>query len=310
MSYMSVPDVIGFELYNDTSAVIWIDLLIRICIVSGRTKIVLLGTGTPNADPARFGPSVAIVIDQEPYLFDFGPGLVRRAAAAHKAGIDGLAVSKLTRAFVTHLHSDHTIGFADLILTPWVLERQAPLKVYGPIGICEMADNILKAYHRDIKERIGGLEPANTTGFYVNCHEIEAGKVFEDSLIRVEAFEVNHGSWDAFGYRVYAPDRIIVLSGDTAPFDGYEEAYGNCDVLIHEVYSSRGFERRSEDWQEYHASMHTSTEELVEIATRIRPGLLILNHQLFFGVSEEEMLLEVKEGYKGKVVSGKDLEVY
>ena len=42
-----------------------------------RTKVVLLGTGTPNADPDRFGPSVAIVVDKTPYIIDCGPGLVR-----------------------------------------------------------------------------------------------------------------------------------------------------------------------------------------------------------------------------------------
>ena len=78
------------------------------------SQIVLLGTGTPNADPERSGPSVAIVVDQTPYIVDAGPGVVRRAAAA------GLDVSRLNRAFITHLHSDHTAGYADLILTPWV----------------------------------------------------------------------------------------------------------------------------------------------------------------------------------------------
>jgi ribonuclease BN (tRNA processing enzyme) len=274
------------------------------------SQIVLLGTGTPNADPARSGPGVAIVVDQQPYLFDFGPGVIRRASAAYEGGIDGLEISKLTRAFVTHLHSDHTIGFADLILTPWVLERQDPLQVYGPKGIGEMADHILAAYREDIEERVGGLEPANSTGFQVHCHEISDGIVHEDSRIQVDAFKVNHGSWDAFGYRIYTPDRTIVLSGDTAPFEGYEHAYRNCDVLIHEVYSAKGFAQRSRDWQRYHSSVHTSSVQLAEMASRTEPGLLILNHQLFFGVSEEALLLEVKEGYKGKVVSGKDLDVY
>ena len=39
--------------------------------------------------------------------------MVRRAAAAYQAGVQGLAVEKLTRAFITHLHSDHTVGLPD-----------------------------------------------------------------------------------------------------------------------------------------------------------------------------------------------------
>ncbi|MDX6385752.1 MAG: hypothetical protein QOK48_3325, partial [Blastocatellia bacterium] len=91
------------------------------------TQIVLLGTGTPIADPDRSGPSVAIVVNNTPYLVDFGPGVVRRAVAANRAGIKGLAAANLKRAFVTHLHSDHTVGYPDLILTAWVMGRVEPL---------------------------------------------------------------------------------------------------------------------------------------------------------------------------------------
>ena len=275
-----------------------------------KSQIVLLGTGTPNADPERSGPCVAVIVDHQPYLVDSGPGVVRQAAAAHRAGIKGLEVSKLNRVFVTHLHSDHTVGLPDLIFTPWVLDREESLEIYGPKGICQMTEHILEAYRQDVEERVEGLEPANTTGYELKCREIKAGLVYKDACVRVEAFLVNHGSWDAFGYRFIAPDRTIVISGDTAPFGGYKEVYSGCDVLIHEVYSSKGFESRSPEWKLYHASVHTSSDELAEMASHIQPGLLILNHQLFFGVSEEELLQEVKGRYAGNVVSGKDLEVY
>src|SRR6188474_1164240 len=80
------------------------------------TRVVLLGTGTPNADPDRFGPSVAIVVGDVSYLVDFGVGVVRRAAAAERSGIKALNVVNLKTAFATHLHSDHTLGLSDLIL--------------------------------------------------------------------------------------------------------------------------------------------------------------------------------------------------
>ena len=278
--------------------------------MGGTSQIVLLGTGTPNADPERSGPCVAIVVDQRPYLVDCGPGVVRRAAAAYTSGVSGLKVSNLSRLFVTHLHSDHTVGYPDLIFTPWVLEREEPLEVHGPEGIRAMTENILAAYERDIHERIKGLEPANTTGYEVKPHEVKPGIVYQDQNVRVEAFRVHHGSWEAFGYRFYTPDRTIVISGDTAPFEGHLEAYRECDVLIHEVYSTEGLQRRPANWQRYHSSVHTSSYQLAEMAFRTKPGLLILYHQLFFGVSEQELLSEVKAGYSGEVVSGKDLEVY
>ncbi len=99
------------------------------------TRLVLLGTGTPNADPARSGPALAVVVNGQAYLVDCGPGIVRRAAAAHQMGIKALAVEKLTHVFITHLHSDHTLGYPDLIFTPWVLERIAPLEAFGPPGL-------------------------------------------------------------------------------------------------------------------------------------------------------------------------------
>ena len=99
------------------------------------TKLVLLGTGTPNACPNACGPSSAVVVGDRAYLVDFGPGVVRQAAKAYQQGIDALRPDRLMIAFCTHLHTDHTAGYPDLIFTPWVLERPKPLKVFGPKGI-------------------------------------------------------------------------------------------------------------------------------------------------------------------------------
>jgi len=277
----------------------------------GATQIVLLGTGTPNADPERSGPSIAIVVNDTPYLVDFGPGVVRRAAAAFRKGVKGLAVKNLSRAFVTHLHSDHTAGYPDLILTPWVLERKEPLVVFGPKGIKPMTEHILRAYSEDIDIRLNGGEPSNKTGFKVITHDIKPGVVYRDQNVTVKAFLVNHGSWrEAYGFRFETPGRTIVISGDCGPSPSVIENCQGCDVLIHEVYSQSGFETRAPEWQRYHSRYHTSTRELAEIATRARPGLLILYHQLFWGTSEDKLLKEIREIYSGTVVSGKDLDVY
>ncbi|MBN2237691.1 MAG: MBL fold metallo-hydrolase, partial [Bacteroidales bacterium] len=99
------------------------------------TKIILLGSGTPNPSPKNAGSSLAILVNNTPYIVDFGTGLVRHAAAVseHWGGqFEGMNVENIKHAFLTHLHSDHTIGYADLILTPWVMGRNEPLEVYGP----------------------------------------------------------------------------------------------------------------------------------------------------------------------------------
>src|SRR5262245_58757377 len=90
---------------------------------NGSTKVIMLGTGTPRPDPERAGPATAIVVNGTPYLIDFGAGVIRRATAAYEQGIDalGYAAVNVKTVFLTHLHSDHTIGYPDLIFTPWVM---------------------------------------------------------------------------------------------------------------------------------------------------------------------------------------------
>ena len=279
--------------------------------VSDSTLLVMLGTGTPNPDPERSGPAVAIVAGGRPYLVDCGPGIVRRAAAANFAGIAALDMPNLTRLFVTHLHSDHTAGFADLILTPWVLEREQPLEVYGPPGIRSMTDHILAAYAEDIDIRLHGSQPQNATGIQVNAHEIGSGEVYRDENVTVTAFPVVHGDWrHAFGFRFDTADRSIVVTGDTVATDAVVEACSGCDVLVHEVYAKTGLDRRSADWQAYYRQTHTSGIELGEIAARANPKLLVLYHLLLSGANEAELLTEIRQSFDGPVAFANDLDVY
>ena len=278
------------------------------------TRVVFLGTGNPNADPQHSGNSVAIVVRDTPYIVDFGPGLIRKAAALspqYGGKIKALTVANIKRAFLSHLHSDHTTGYADLILTPWVLGRDEPLEVYGPEGITAMTRHILKAYEEDIRVRLYGLEPANNQGWRVNPHEIREGIIYKDENVTVEAFRVEHGSWpEAYGFKFITPDRVIAISGDTRPCPNLLEKCKGADILVHEVYSQEKLKERTPFWQKYHPQFHTSTHELAEIAKQVQPGLLILYHQLFWGASDEEMVKEITDRYPGRVVSARDLDIY
>src|SRR4029079_6726204 len=156
-------------------ALVWLMLT---TVAHAETQVVLLGTGNPPADPDRSGPATAIVVNGTPYLVDFGAGVVRRAkAAVVDRGIDALEPTKLRVVFVTHLHSDHTVGYPDLILTPWVLGRHEPLTVYGPKGIKAMTEHVLKAWQVDIDVRSNGIDRRRSTGCRVNAHEITSGVV-------------------------------------------------------------------------------------------------------------------------------------
>lgn len=289
--------------------------------MSIETKVVMLGTGTPNPVPERSGPCVAIVVGDNSYLVDFGVGLVRQAELVNRLGVKALDAPNLKIGFLTHLHSDHTIGLTDLIYTPWVLERQEPLKLFGPKGLEDMTNHLLEAYKIDIDGRMNGLEKANKEGIKVQVKEIQEGLVYRDEFVEVEAFSVNHPPFESYGYKFTTPDKVIVISGDTTPSENLMEHAKDCDILIHEVYSHEGVKMRSPKWHKYHTSVHTSSLELGEVAKRANPKKLVLYHQLFFRVPDEdgnvisevdreiEMINEIKENYNGEIISSKDLDI-
>jgi ribonuclease Z len=273
--------------------------------------VVLLGSGTPIPDPYRSGPAVVVLAKGRPYLVDFGPGVVRRATLAQQRGLRALDIRRLTRVFVTHLHSDHTAGYPDLILTPAVVGRVDPLQVYGPPGIEHMTKRLQEAYREDFEMRREQKDHRETRAYIVETHEVEPGLVYQDDEVEVNAFAVKHGAWKhAYGYRFDTPDRTIVISGDTAPTDAVVEACNGCDVLVHEVYCKAGLDQGPDIWRGYHSSHHTSSVELARIAERARPELLVLYHVLFMGCTEEQLLSEVRRGYRGQVALGRDLGVY
>jgi len=274
------------------------------------TQVVLLGTGTPAADPDRFGPATAIIANDTAYLVDAGAGIVRRAAAAARArSIRPLQAASLRIVFLTHLHSDHTVGLPDLILSPWTLGRRVPLEAYGPTGTAAMTQRLLDAYRVDIETRTNpdGNQRDYPEGHNVNAHEIHAGTIYKDSNVSVTAFATKH-AMESYGYRFDTADRSIVVSGDTSPAETTIDACHGCDVLIHEVNSVTWLATRPAPFQAFAAKYHTTTQQLADLAVRAKPKLLILYHVQ--ASSPEEVLREMVDRYPGKVVVSHDLDVY
>jgi ribonuclease BN (tRNA processing enzyme) len=278
------------------------------------TKLIVLGSGTPNPDPNRAGSAYALVVNETPYLVDFGPGIIRRAASLSPpwgGEIEAMTVKNFEHAFLTHIHSDHSAGLADLLLTPWVMGRDAKLNLFGPIGLEQMAASTLKAFEDDINYRINGTQPSNKTGYKYNFHLLDEGLIYKDKNIMVEAFKVPHGGFDdAYGFRFTSEDKVIVFSGDTGPSKTLEKFASGADILVHEVYSNSGFLEKTQDWQKYHQEHHTSTFEVGEIASRAKPKLLILSHILFWGATKEEILQETRSTYDGEITIAEDLMVF
>ena len=274
------------------------------------TSLVMLGTGMPRPDPACFGPATAVVVDGRVFLFDAGAGVMRRMAAA------GLSIRGPEAVFITHLHSDHTLGYPDLILTTWVMGRRSRLQSYGPVGLKKMTRHILAAWNEDIHVRIEGLERQTKTGYQVAVHEFDAGVVYDKGGVRITAIPVQHGCWkQAYGFRIDTPDRSIVISGDTRPTSAILEAARGVDVLVHEVYpqSQALPELRigGDAWPSYMREFHTSDVELGALAAAAQPKLLVLHHIVRRDEDDEELLAGIRAGgYEGEVVVARDLDRY
>ncbi|MBU0674751.1 MAG: MBL fold metallo-hydrolase [Proteobacteria bacterium] len=293
---------------------------------TAETRVVLLGTGNPQPDPDRSGPATAVVVDGYAYLVDFGPGVVRRAAeAARDLHLPSLSPPRLRVAFSTHLHSDHTAGYPDLILTPWVMGRQGPLEVFGPKGLKDMTDHLLAAYREDIRIRTEGMEKIDVP-CRVEVHEIGPGVIYKDTRVTVTAFPTQHGDWSqSFGYRFDTADRRVVITGDTTPVQATIDACDGCDILIHEALTIKFLtnpmrpNRQNFDIQDYAKAYHTTTAQLAELADKAHPKLLILTHNPItlrpekrpLASTQEDLLREIKDaGYLGQVVVGHDLDIY
>tara|TARA_B100000524_G_scaffold82191_1_gene37835 strand:- start:327 stop:1196 length:870 start_codon:yes stop_codon:yes gene_type:complete len=280
----------------------------------GDTKLIILGSGTPNPDPQRYGSGYAIVVNESAYIVDFGPGIVRRISAMSPTWggeFPSMELKKINIAFLTHIHSDHSGALADLILTPWIMGRDVPLKLYGPPGLDAMSKNITEAYIDDINYRLYGSQPANKLGYTTLVNEIsEDGVIYKDKNVKVIAFKNAHGDFkNSFGFLFITKDKKILLSGDTAVSENLKKYGKDLDILVHEVFSSETFVNKTKDWQIYHQAHHTSSIDLGIIANELKPKKLVLSHILFWGASDESLLSDVKKNFNGKTIIAKDLMV-
>ena len=109
-----------------------------------RTRLALLGTaGGPmtwiaphnSGDQTRHGIASAVVVDGAIYLVDCGMGVahqLRRANLGKEGDFHGY--EGLRSVFLTHLHSDHTMDYFNIVLSAWYqgLPGPAPVEVFGP----------------------------------------------------------------------------------------------------------------------------------------------------------------------------------
>ncbi|MES2305244.1 MAG: MBL fold metallo-hydrolase [Gemmatimonadota bacterium] len=279
-------------------------------LAASGTSLVLLGTGMPRPNPEASGPATAVVVGTRTFLFDAGAGVMRQLAAAK------LPINGVTALFITHLHSDHTLGLPDLMLTSWVMGRRTPMVAFGPHGLQAMTDHLVAAWKDDIDIREHGLEQEAPGGYRLDVHEISTRVLYDSAGVRIIAIPVEHGDWpEAYGFRIETPGRVIVISGDTRYSAALQAATRGADILVHEAYPEVRLapEKRpgGESWPAYMRAFHTSDVEVGRLAAVAQPKLLILHHLVRMQGTDAELLAGVRRGgFTGRTVIGHDLERY
>ena len=282
---------------------------------NNNTKVVMLGSGSPIPIIERFGPGVAVVVNDRPYLIDAGEGIWRASQAAtpkYGGKIKGLDAKLLDRLFLTHHHADHTSGLPSIIFLPWYLGADRQLDIYGPRNTAKMVSKIIEAYQYvlDVGEVTGTKYDAPIIAL---GHDfIKSGTVYQDENVTVDAFKVLHGNMpNSFSYKFTTKDRVVVISGDKRYTPGFKEWAKGADLLLHEVYTLGGLENAPARVPLIVDDYHTSTKQLAETASFINPKLLVLYHvQNYTGDPNGPMDEMRTAGYKGKMVIAVDLDIY
>ena len=80
-------------------------------------KVIMIGTGSgiglyEHSDHDQAGPTVLLDTGDELLLFDAGRSALQNV---FKSGYNPAAIDRL---FLTHFHSDHTVGLPDLVISP------------------------------------------------------------------------------------------------------------------------------------------------------------------------------------------------
>ncbi len=282
-------------------------------------RVTLLGTGRPDPVIDRFGPSTLVEAGGERLLFDAGRGASQRLWQLR------IPLGQVNALFLTHLHSDHTVGIPDLWLTGWLPtpfgRRAVPLEVWGPTGTRAMMAGLRQAYAWDIsvRGRQEGLPPA---GIAVVAHDIRPGVVFDRHGVKVTAFYVDHGGLlkPAFGYRVDYKGHSAVISGDTRFSENLVRFATGTDLLVHEVAAVRPellstsatapTARRILSW-------HSSPEDVGLVFERSHPKLAVFTHVVLLTTDASiappdvaDVLARAKKVYSGPIVVGEDLMAF
>jgi ribonuclease Z len=273
--------------------------------------VTLLGTGTPALDPTRFSQSTLVQAGGLNLVVDAGRGSSIRLAQA------GLSLADVDGVFLTHFHSDHVGGLADLWMTryiPAIAGHPGPLQLYGPTGTEHIADGLMDTFSADtsIRSADEAVTPADAR---IDSHEFDRdGVVFERDGVTVTAFEVDHGDLikPAYGYRIDYAGHSVLISGDTRFNQNVIDHGKGVDVLIHEVAAAPAELETSPTFVPVLAH-HTSPEDVGRVFSADRPKMAVYSHIVLIRTPEvpaiplSELEARTRTTYDGPLTVGADL---
>jgi ribonuclease Z len=234
-------------------------------------RVHLIGTGGPELTPDRAGISTLVDANGRKLLFDAGRG------ALQNIYLSRIHPNDVTRIFLTHLHNDHYEGLSSLWLTPWFMfGRKQQIELWGPPGTARMVEGMRLMFEHDIEHRSNPVFKRDDLNIKVK--EIAEGVVYDEGGIVVTAFPVEHHDGNpAFGYRLDAGDRSVLLSGDTTYHENVVKYGKNVDVMVHNVVAFSEAMHKAGAMQPVLDKL-TTPEQAAQVFTKAAPGLAVFSH--------------------------------
>jgi len=295
------------------------------------TRLITLGTAAgplPTKDRAQ--PSNLLIVNGASYLVDAGDNVTRRIV---QSGSDFRQVGKV---FITHAHSDHTMGLATLMVSAWEFQRPEPIDIYGPPGVETLVNGALRylAVNAEIRWAEGKTTPMAEQ---FHAHDVQPGLVFEDKNVKVTAVENTHfnfpvgsppyGKYKSYSYRFETPDRVVVFMGDSGPSEALIELAKDADLLVTgvvvvddvlEVLKRNGSwqaktPEAQKGWRLHMTQESITPEEGGRIAAKAGVKALVMSHlppTVNLGDDFQRYIDAAKKHFSGRIVVAKDLMVF